>query len=220
MRAGNQTCALVQRAAVICGAMVLIASSGCSVAGWAGNVIAGPGTEAEVTGEYRGLEGKTVAVVVTAPPHTLLRQPNMPLLVAKALSGQLSQQLPTITIVDPTQVIAFQNQNPYWSTLPYGDLARRLGADRLVLIDVVSYSTQDPKNKHVWRGTMTANVNVAEGDSANPDAFVYTNAVGAGYPSRPIPLLDSDEQTIQLGMLKLFSHRVTGLFYDHKEARR
>lgn len=210
----------VQYLAVIGGAMLLIAGTGCTVAGWAGDIIAGPGTELAVSSEYGGLESKTVAVVITASPYTLFRQPMMPLLVAKAVSGRMSEQLPTTTLVDPTQIIDFQKQNPYWSTLPYGDLAQRLGADRLILIDMISYSTQDPNNKHVWRGTMRANINVVESDSANADAFAYTNTVGARYPDHPIPLLDSDEQTIQLGMLKLFSHRVIGLFYDHKEARR
>ena len=187
--------------------------------GWAADVVAGGGSEVEVEGDYLGLADNAIAVVVTADERTLYRYPQTPQLLARYVGGQISENLASATLIDPGQIAEFQQQNPHWITLGYGELMNRLQVQRLVVIDVFAYSLHDPENKHVWRGVVAANINVAESDAANPDTFAYMNTVRARYPERPVPLLDSDEQTIQHGLLQLFSQRTAGLFYRHKEIR-
>ena len=195
-------------------------ASGCGMAGWAGYVMTGGEKPVEVDAQYTGLDNRTVAVVVTVDAHTRYRHPDAPLLLTRAVGGQMSAHLASTTFIDPGQIAQFQKDHPYWHTLPYGDLFDHLPADRLIVIDLYEYDPHDPDNRHLWRGQMSANIGVVERDSANPDAFVYHNTVHAQYPAHPVPLLKSDEQTIELGMRDRFARLVVRLFYDHKEKQK
>lgn len=207
-------------AAGVCVVVLMILSlGGCAMFGWAAHVVAGSSSGVEVEGEYLGLADTTVAVVVAADDRTLYRHPQVPQLLSRYVGGRISENMTSVTLIDPGQIAEFQQQNPHWSTLDYGELMNRLQVQRLVVIDIFTYSLHDPENKHVWRGVVAANVNVAESDAANPNTFAYMNTIRAQYPASPVPFLDSDERTIQHGLLQLFSRRTADLFYRHKETR-
>ena len=204
------------RLAVDIAAAVLLAalSRGCAVVGWGLDSVAGGEKEVEVEAEYRGLEGTNVAVIVHAGSATLYRRADAPILVARAVSARIADTVPTARLLEPGRVAEFQAQNPHW--VPYGELMAKLGVDRLVVIDVADYTTHDPENTHAWRGVLSANVRVAERESSDTDVPVYGNSVQVRYPDHPVPLLVSDEGTIELGLLDRFSSRVAGLFHDHR----
>lgn len=199
--------------------LMILALGGCAMFGWAADVVAGNSSEVEVEGEYIGLADTTVAVVVAADDHTLYHHPQVPQLLSRYVGGRISENMTSVTLIDPGQIARFQQQNPHWSTLDYGKLMNRLQVQRLVVIDIFTYSLHDPENKHVWCGIVAANVNVTESDAANPDTFTYMNTIRVQYPASPVPFLDSDELTIQHGLLQLFSRRAAGLFSQHKEPR-
>ena len=193
--------------------------AGCAIVGWGLDVVTGGEKSVEVLGGYYGLADKSVAMIVSADDQTLFVQPQAPSMIAKMIGAKIKDVIPTVILIDPQQIIAFQEKNPHWNTLAYGDLIKRFEVDRLLVIDLFHFATHEPNNSHVWRGSMEGGVYVVEAESSNPDAFTYSNTVRAKYPPHPVPLLESDSQTIQLGMLELFTQRVINLFYDHKEMR-
>lgn len=204
-----------RRTCSIAGAMLLVVTSGgCGLVGWGLDTIAGQEKEVEVEADYQGLEGRKVAVIVYAARPTLYRHPDAPMLVTRAVSGRIADEVPTAQLLEPALVTAFQTQNPHW--MPYGDLIEQLGVDRLVVVDLAEYTTHDPKNAHAWRGVLSANIRVVERESSDIDLPVYGNVVRVRYPDHPVPLLKSDDRTIELGLLNRFSFRVAGLFHDHR----
>src|SRR5690606_24234076 len=105
----------------------------------------------------------------------------------------------------------------YWSTLAFDDLIEKLGTQRVVLIDLIEYRTHEPGNAHVWQGLISANVGVIEAEATDPDRMAYSETIGSKFPENSdIGMLNSDDQTIELGMLSLFSRDAAGLFYDHQ----
>ncbi len=192
--------------------------SGCAALGVAANATAGPMKKVHVTADYTGLADKTVAIVIAADEFVLYRHPRAPLVVGQIVGGQIVANVTGAKLTDPADIVAFQRANPYWATLPYGDLAKRLGVERVIYIDLAEYSTHEPGNKELWQGVILANLGVIETDAANPDNFAYSNTIRAVYPEgREIGVANSDAGTIQLGMLQSFGQKVGWLFYDHDE---
>jgi hypothetical protein len=193
------------------------ALTGCNMLGWVSNVVGGEQTQkTHVTAEYRGLEGKRVAVIVAADEYRLFEYPNCQLGVSRAVSRQLAADIKGIELTDPAKIAAFQSDNAAWITMPNRELLRALDVDRLVYIELKDYTTHEPGNRHVWRGVISGRVSVAEADAAEPNNFAYANEVYAAFPpDEPVGVLGTDDATIQAGMLGQFATRVSGLFHDY-----
>lgn len=171
----------------------------------------------DVKAQYLGLADQRVAVLTSADAHLLHDYPKAPLLINKAITSRIAKNVPGVTTTIPEEIDAFQKQNPYWANMRYGELAEKLGVDRVVLIDLIEYQTHEPGNAYIWQGLVTANIGVIDADARDPDNFVFQNTVQARFPQKSdIGLVDSDNETIQLGLLFLLSQRGGGLFYDHQ----
>lgn len=202
--------------------MLMAWLAGCNIIGYGAHVVAGDPKEKKVwhDAEYEGLDNTTVAVMVSADDQVLYQFPNAPLDTARAVSARLTADVTGVSVTDPAQVIAFQQRNPYWNATPYRDLLQRLNVQRIVHVDLVQYATHEPGNRHVWRGVVVANINVASADAPNPNDLVYANTVQVVFPEdRPVGVLDADDRTIQLGMLTLFSKEVSRLFHGHERVQ-
>lgn len=193
------------------------ALTGCEVAGWVANSVAGP-TKLDIRAEYKGLEGKRTAVLVDADMSILYQHQMAQVEVCQLLSQRIAGNIPTAKVIDAKDVLDFQQRNIYWNTVPYSDLIKRLNVDRLVIVDLVDYRLHEPGNVHVWKGTMSVNVAVIEADALSPNDAVYSTTVSTSYPpDQPLGVVNSDQQTIRLGTLDLLTRAVAGKFYDRLE---
>ncbi|MHB1155480.1 MAG: hypothetical protein ACYC26_01440 [Phycisphaerales bacterium] len=202
--------------------LVSLASlGGCEAAGFVAEAVAGgEAPPIQVTAEYKGLEGKSVAVVVNADLPMLYQFPQVQLEVGTAVSRAIAADVPGVSVVDPKQVVEFQTRNIYWNTVPYGQLMKKLGVQRLVFVEMVEYRTHEPGNQAMYRGVAAARIDVAEADGKNPDNVVYSTVANVAYPpNEPEGIPDANELTIRKGMLDLFARAVAGRFHDHEEAR-
>lgn len=192
---------------------------GCGILPWVAHGVAGgkgPQTY-DVKAQYRGLENKSVAVLVAANEMLLFEYPAAPLKVSRTISARIAGNVPGVRLMPPGEVAEFQNENPYWSTVPYSELIKKLGVDRLVVIDLIEYRTHEPGNAYVWHGLIAGQIGVVEAEADDPDQFAFQTTVRAAYPEEStIGLLNSDDETVELGMLALFARDGAGLFYDHE----
>lgn len=171
----------------------------------------------DVQAEFLGLAEQRVAVIVAADSHMLYQYPDSRANVCRAITAKLAKNVPGITTTIPDKIDVFQEDNPYWINMRYGELAERLGVDKIVLVDLIEYQTHEPGNAHLWQGLITANIGVIDKDAVDPDNFVFQNTVTARFPEdSTVGVIDSDDETIQLGMVFLFARRGGGLFYDHQ----
>jgi hypothetical protein len=171
----------------------------------------------DVAGEYLGLVDQRVAVMVAADGYMLHSYPEAPIRLSKSITSRIAQHVPGVVTTIPEQVARFQEANPYWMNMRYGELAEKMGVDKIVLVDLVEYQTHEPGNAHLWQGLITANVGVIDANAPDPDNFIYYKTVGARFPEESdIGIIDTDDDTIQLGMVVLFARKAGGLFYDHQ----
>lgn len=203
--------------AVLALAIALVWLSGCTYLGYIANAVEGEGATVDKAAQYRGLEGKTIAVLVATDEYTLYEHPDAPAAVGRAVSRQIAADIKGVTMMDPKQLADFQKQNLYWHTMPYGDIVKRLKVDRVVYVDLAQFVTHDGGDKTLWRGTIDANVNVIAADAQNPDDLVFSTRTHASFPTdKEVGVLESNDQTIKAGTIGLFAQKVANLFRDHQ----
>ena len=200
----------------------LLTAPGCAVAGVVADRVAGGERRVKVEADYRDLEDRSVAVLVAADGAMLYHSPQARERVIRQTSAGVAEHVSGTTLANPRQIVEFQNTNPYWATVPAGRLLEVLDVERLVLIDLVEYRTHDPGNRHIWRGRITGNVAVHAADVSDPDNPDYYGTVTVNYPEDDqigVVDPDTDTQTIELAMVKVFARDVVRLFHDHEVRR-
>jgi len=201
-------------------AFVLLTAPGCNWLCYITRVVAGDDTtkRVKVLAAYEGLVNQRVAVLVAADEFTYFEYPKATLRTRQVVTARLTEDIEGFKPVDPEQLERFQNENPHWSTWTYEELLKRLDVDRIVYIDLSEYTTHKGGDANTWRGALTANVGVASTDSPNPNALVFRDSIKVIYPQDvPVAMPDGDDETIELGMLNLFSTAVAWKFTDHEE---
>jgi predicted small secreted protein len=195
--------------------------SSCETVGFISDVVAGgDGPALEVTAEYYGLKDQTVAVLINADYPVLYQHRDIQWELGTAISNLIADGVPGVKVIDARDVVAFQNRNIYWSTAPYGELAKKLGCTRLILVELQEFRLHEPGNTMMYRGVASARVEVAEANGAKPNDAAYATVVTAAYPpNNPQGIPDADPQTIRKGIVDIFSRSVAWKFFDHEEKR-
>lgn len=202
--------------------IALMMAPGCAIGGWLADGVGGGGQRVKVEADYLDLEGHSVAVLVSADQQTLFYSPQARGRVVREVSTGIAEHVPETTLTDPRQITEFQRANDYWTTMRASRLLEQLEVERLVLIDLVEYRTHEPGNRHVWRGQVTGNVAVHAADADDPDNPDYYRTVSVSYPQdNGIGVVneDTDRETIELAMVKVFGRNVVRLFHHHEVRR-
>ncbi|MEM1445907.1 MAG: hypothetical protein AAGF84_07625 [Planctomycetota bacterium] len=204
--------------AVLCLCFSLTVLTGCEVIGApfaAFDPEAGP---QPVAAQYTNLAGKKIAVLVLISETTQFRFPESKRGLTNALTRSIGQNVEGVTMVPAETALAYQTQNPYWPAVPPSRLIDALGVDRLIVVDVEEYRTQEPGNRHLWRGVIDALVAVYEAEAPDPDDKAFEQRVRAEWPEgTTVGMTEGDDATMQTAALAKFTLRGAGLFYDYEE---
>jgi hypothetical protein len=204
-----------------------LVAAGCMLSGCAfGKLIGGMAQNyeysklIEVHPVYMGLEDRTVAVLVDADLATLYEHPEVSLTIATNVARRIQDNVPGAQVAAPTYVADWQFRTPQWNAMPYGEIAERLGVDRVVHIDVYEYRLHPPGNRWLWEGVCAANVGVIERDGLDPDTYADVFNVESSYPPlKGVGRDSADSNLIQTALLALFVERASWLFYTHLEPK-
>ena len=196
--------------------------SGCNYFGYIAQGLAGEKDRtSKYTAEYRGLEGKRFVVLVTTDSQTVHEAPTAP----KALNQMVSRKI--IKYVDQTistpyeDIEKFETANRYWQISPYSEIYEKLDVERLVHIELLSFSTHEPGNEQIWQGSAAARVCIAEAENDDPDNFAYCQTVNAKFPpDRPVGLLDANHDLVQRGLVVTLSSEIVNLFRDYEKVEK
>ncbi|MFT3685519.1 MAG: hypothetical protein QM783_11420 [Phycisphaerales bacterium] len=208
--------------------LVLVAATLCALACGGCNIIGGAisfwayheqreGSHT-VDAEYRGLPDKSFAVLVTAPAVLQSERPGLTAKLAMGVSDNLAQNSGATGFVPGARIIQYQYNRPNWVARPMGEVAKELGVDRIIFIDISEYRLRDPGNQYVWDGVTSATIAVYETDSAIPDDVVYQKIVQVKFPDNPgFSPTDIPEAAVNSELTRRLSERTAWLFYTHDE---
>ena len=174
----------------------------------------------ETLPRYRGLENKTVAVVVEADYSTMFEYPGLVTHVASGVTMRIARWVPGVQVLDPGIVLNWQYNKPNWNTLPYGEIAEQLNVDRVVFVEVLEYRLHPPGNRFLWDGNAISRAGIIERDGIDPDTFAETFDVTAKFPSIQGVTAENATQTqIETGLLVELVKRNAWLYHLHYEPK-
>jgi len=153
----------------------------------------------EVPADYDGLAQSTIAVVCVSDasaygPHTLTYS------IAKNVSVKLSQGLENTKIVSPAKVENWIDQNG-WDSVEAVSLGRDLAADKVLVIEIGSYSIHDGATLHKGSADLTCTVYDIEKDGQvsyvhGPDEY--------SFPTNGRPVMQSSDRQFEAFYLAHF----------------
>ncbi|MEM8782722.1 MAG: hypothetical protein AAGE65_07670 [Planctomycetota bacterium] len=199
-------------------AAALFASPGCEMVGAPFAAFDSEEGPQPVAAQYTGLVGRRVAVLVQMNEQAEFRFPESTAGIANVMTSSIAQNVEGVTVLAARRTLAYQQQNPFWPATPPSRLLRALEVDRLIVVDVEEYRTQEPGNRYLWRGVIDAIVSVYEAESPDPDDKSFEQRVRAEWPEgTTVGLTEGDDATLQTAALAKFTLRGAGLFFDHEE---
>jgi len=219
MRATSNPIRTATSAATVLAILSLGLASGC-IAGAVGAIgqQIERGKKLEVPAAYDGLEGKTCAVIVNADYGTLVEHPTVVKNITANVAVRIAKHVKDATVLPPATVLTWQYQTPQWRALPYGEIAKELGVDRLVFIDLYEFRLNPTGNSYLWDGVAGANIGIIERDGLAPDEFVYSTNLVSKFPDKEgVGKESARREDIERGLLTLFTSRASWIFYDHIE---
>lgn len=174
----------------------------------------------EKPAEY-SLEGYRVAVVIDTDLSIHYEHPGIATLIAGAVSGRIAKNVKNVEVLRPDSVARWQFETPQWTAMPSTEIAKSLGVDRVIYIDLQNYTLTPPGNRWLWEARCSAMIGVIEADSFEHDGFVDTYEIMAGFPRRPAVLSreEASEGTIEQGLLNEFIKQTSWLFYFHEQPK-
>lgn len=172
-----------------------------------------------VDGEYDGLEGQKVAVVIDASDEIYATAGEQ--IVRNILAGiiaRLEANADVQSILPEVEIHRMLYDEPDLLDHTFDYVAARLGVDRLIVIQLDEFRLAEPGNQYVWNGQVAGNLLVIEADSYIEDDVRFEQNVNITYPDQPNTTIDDlGGQAVLLELIRRFSSRSSWFFYRHQE---
>ncbi len=191
-------------------AIIALASPGCSVPANLLNAIYGN----DIKAAYPGLEESKVAVVVVSDaasygPDSLSR------VVARAIGNRLSANVKEVTVIDQREIEDWIDKNG-WNEKDFIKLGEGVGADKVVSVEIGSYSIKEGSTLYKGRALVTTNVYdlKAEGRvvfSQGPAEYQFPRSHGR-------PAISTNPQQFEAAYLSMLVESIGRNFYDHSKS--
>ncbi len=201
-------------------AAILLGMAGCQF----GQLIGGMAGSAErqgshkVTPKYKGLTGKSFAVIVAADRAIQADFPSIIPVVTLEMTARLSKFAGASGVLPATEVLKYQSQHPGWVAKPMNDLAADLGVERVVYVDMQDFSMTDPGNPYIYNGVVSGAVHVIEVESPTPSEFTFGESVRVKYPDASgVSPTQEPRNNVLSELSRRFIERSAWLFYEHEE---
>lgn len=199
---------------------LLATLGGCNIFGLVAPILANAEREGshQVDAEYRGLDGKSFAVLVTAPAVIQANRPGLTARVAVLVSESLAGNTNATGFVPGPRIVDYQYNRPNWVAKPLGEVAKELGVDRIIYVDISEYRLRDPGNQYVWEGVASALVGVVEADTSLPDDMAFQKRMEVKFPDASgYTPTDLPEGAVNTELTRRLCDRISWLFFTHEE---
>lgn len=174
-----------------------------------------------VEAEYTGLQGKTFAIVVTADRSIEASFPALVPAVTQRMFDYFYKSGTGTGGIAPAQSLAFLYNNPRWLIRPRSELAKELGVDRIVDVEIQEFRLNDPGNSYLWEGVAMGTVGVIELESPTPDLYTFEKHVMVKFPDKsgmgPNELKGA---VVRTELMRRFVDRCAWPFFTHEEKMR
>ncbi len=207
-------------AAAIAGAAAALGAGGCQIFGAVGAMAESykRGATHAVEPEYLGFDGKSFAVLVTADRIIQADKPGLLPGLTVAISERIRANTQASGYVPPEVMVAWLANTPRWKAMSNAEIAKALGVDRLVVIEVLEFRFHEAGNQYLWDGLASGTLGVFERDGPIPDEFAFRKQVNVTFPDKKGSTpQDIPEATVAERLQTRFVDRLVWPFYEHQE---
>lgn len=208
-------------------AALLIATAlllqGCGALGFGGAMIESyrRSSTKTVKAEYTKLKDERFAVIVNADRVIQGEHPDLVNFLTEQITQRLvdnQKVLAASGYIPPDKLLGYLYDNPNWIGRPRGQLAKDLGVERLVFVEVIEYQLNDPGNSYLWSGKAVANVSVIEADGPLPDQAAFERSIRVTFPDTTgISQSEMEVRLVNSVLASRLADRAAWLFYTHEE---
>lgn len=197
--------------------MFLLLLSGCN------NTTSVEREEAANLRIYRGLPNQRIATMVWADWVIRTEFNRIQYDLAEAVQSVLVQrskptkkeeepELPNVEFVPAGSVVRYQREHPEIQNLPIQQIAPRLGASRVIYIELEEFQTQPPQSIMLLKGSARATLRVVEVSGGEAKVVFEERDIEASYPpDAPEGVVPSDKmnlQTVYDGTVKALANKI------------
>jgi len=210
---------------LLLGLSLLLLPAGCGAIGYVASAVAGDET---VEASYKGLAGQTVAIVVWARQGVCMDYNMLPGDVALSLNADLysvtygkdaKSELKGVRYVDPRAVLRWQKNHPELDGAPIEQIAPKLGASRVIYVEINEFQTHSPLSPDLLRGRAVAMIKVLEVGPKGPKAAFTESDITALYPPNSVEGVGASEDTNEAKVydetVKAFAAEIACRFIEH-----
>lgn len=208
------------------GCILLFSLSGCVALGVGAAKLLPP---KQISAAYKGLRGHSVGVMVWVDRGLRLDYPGIQLDIASGLQHKLrlaqtkgkSKDLIDVTFpIRPESIVKYQQTYPQIEGMEMTDVAPKIGVQRLIYIEVDSFSTRPQPSIELFRGDITGTVKVFEVGPDGKAKLAFTDSdVHASFPKNaPVDGVPSvGDYPIYRGTLDAFTTELVHRFVQYEE---
>ncbi|MCA9302999.1 MAG: hypothetical protein KC996_02645 [Phycisphaerales bacterium] len=207
--------------AILGASATLLCTPGCIIGAAVGGMMesAHRTGKHEVNAEYLGITGKSFTVVCTANRLIQSDQPGLTARVIERVNNRLIQNADPGYAIPSADLLTVLYNTPQWPAMTRGEVAKLLGVDVLVVVEIIEYRLNEPGNQYVWDGTGSCVVSVYESQSALPDDPVFEKAIRVTFPdSSGFMRTEIPESAVTTELSNRMINRIAWLFYTHEES--
>jgi hypothetical protein len=177
------------------------------------------GNQREVEAEFEGLEGKSLAVVIYADQRTQYEYPDVNRTLSAMISGLIEKNVDGVTVVSPTRIARYQDENIYWLDMDKPELGKALGADYVLFVPLEEFGTRLPDSSYLYRGRVTCQPSLYDTSKPPREARVHKfEKIRVRYPEHePAGMLTENDRQVRVHTEELFAQKLAWKFYDHDE---
>lgn len=192
---------------------------GCPAMRYMGYLGAPEAGSKKVPAEFTGLEGRRVAIVIFADQRVQYEHPQARLTLGSVVRAKMNEHLKNVSVVDPAKVCRYQDENAHWETLDKAELAKQFGADFVLYITLVEYSTREIGSIDLYRGRITAQCSLYEAGKSDAEGRVWScDRIAVVYPeAAPAGVPGESGRSVREAAERLWADALVKKFYEHKE---
>jgi hypothetical protein len=172
-----------------------------------------------VEAECLALRDAKVAVVIYGDPRLFYDYPNAELELGYAIRQQLTEHVEGVDVVPPERVESFKSADLNWDRLPRTQLARKLGADKILMITLHEFTTRYPGHTELYQARIGGSLAVYDASRDEADARVdrFEDPVHIVFPEdKPLLIPSHRDQGLRVQAEAAFARKVGRKFYKHQ----
>ncbi|MCE5327019.1 MAG: hypothetical protein LLG01_11470 [Planctomycetaceae bacterium] len=170
-----------------------------------------------VHAEFDKLEGKRVAVVIFADQAVQYEYPMARLELATVVAEEIRAKLKKANVVDPRIVLEQQDSDIHWDSMEKTKFGKLFGADYVLYVALVDFSTREVGSLDLVRGRIVADVALYSTTEEESKACQWRNTnMRTLFPGGNGVKVNRTENDVRYQTEKAFADGLVKKFYTHK----